>query len=147
VCKDCETREGCKACSEKGCLECETENGFYLYKGDATKGEVDHCRKCKDALLHCVTCSNAMTCTKCKSDFFKLHGDGECRCDGGDKTIIDPKTNLCTCEPGYYLTSDGCVKCGEAIKNCMACSPSYTPTQISLADSLLQPNGKYLQCS
>mmetsp|Transcript_14514 Transcript_14514/g.24773 ORF Transcript_14514/g.24773 Transcript_14514/m.24773 type:complete len:181 (-) Transcript_14514:526-1068(-) len=91
ACEPCQSLEGCAECSDEGCSKC--QEGFYM----DYKEEKPICLKCSDALNNCKRCNDKEMCLECSKSFFKLHGDGQCRCDGGDRAIIDEQTNNCTC--------------------------------------------------
>lgn len=125
-------------CDEGGCYDCEA--GYWLDKS----GEKPRCVKCD--LENCAECSSADVCTRCTHSFYRLHDDGKCRCEGGNKAKVDQDTGRCGCQDGYFLTPDGCKTCEESIYGCSYCVQSFQQTQIPLADGFLKPNGRYMKC-
>lgn len=99
-----------------------------------------------DSLNFCLECDNGNTCRKCVSDFFKIHEDGTCTCRGGKNAIFNPRERECKCKPNYFMTTEGCRKCDEAIPHCSKCFNSTDKTQIKLANSSLDWTGNYLKC-
>jgi hypothetical protein len=60
--------------------------------------------------------------------------------------MIDEKTGNCTCQEGFFLTVDGCKRCGEAIAECGKCEKTANVTQVLMGNSVLQHSGDYLKC-
>lgn len=114
-CFDCSDYPASLECGPNGAIRCEV--GYYIEKKDGK----NFCRKCSDDLEFCLECDNKDRCRKCSSDFFRIFDDGKCNCKGGKNSFFDYTKKECMCKASYYLTTEGCRKCDEAISECNKC--------------------------
>lgn len=113
-CVSCDQQEGCLNCNQEGCTKCKP--GMFLDRENAKRPW--SCFKCSEKLSNCDLCKSKERCDRCTHEYFKLGKDGQCRCNGGSRAVVNQVTGKCSCKRGYFLTDQGCVTCQEAIGDC-----------------------------
>ncbi|ELP92884.1 protein serine/threonine kinase, putative [Entamoeba invadens IP1] len=112
------------------------------------------CLPC-DSLYGCLSCENETKCTKCISTLSLFNntvsGNIECSKDCGIRSCIscdfDGKCNKCDIPYTLNVTTNACVYCWEAQKNCGRCKQDENKCEICESNEFyLNANGNCISC-